>query len=90
MEFYAVNSNYPGEIFDANETSRKIDADIYIDDKNIGGLPGWGEIWQMIFPYEQREMELRKKINSPRNLLKRVFGGKKYSNKGTGALPDSR
>lgn len=90
VEFYAVNSNYPGEIFDANETSRKIDADIYIDDKNIGGLPGWGEIWQMIFPYEQREMELRKKINSPRNLLKRVFGGKKYSNKGTGALPDSR
>lgn len=49
IEFYAVNCNYPGENFDSN-TSRKIDADIFIDDKNIGGFPGWGEIWQMINP----------------------------------------
>ena len=32
IEFYAVNRNYPEEIFDEN-VSRKIDADIYIDDK---------------------------------------------------------
>ena len=38
VEFYAVNKNYPEEIY--NETiSRKIDADIYIDDKNAGGFP---------------------------------------------------
>ena len=46
VEFYAVNRNYPEEtIEDIN--SRKIDADIYIDDRNIGGFPGWSEIWQM-------------------------------------------
>lgn len=50
IEFYAVNSNYPEEVFDASKISRKIQADIYIDDRNAGGFPGWGEIWQMIHP----------------------------------------
>lgn len=37
IEFYAVNKNYPEEEFNVN-ISRKIDADIYIDDKNLGGF----------------------------------------------------
>jgi len=49
IEFYAVNKNYPEEVY--NESiSRKIVADIYIDDRNICGLPGWGEIWQILNP----------------------------------------
>ncbi len=52
FEFYAVNCNYPEEEF--NETkSRKIDCDYYIDDRNIGGLPSWGEIYYLIHPEEQ-------------------------------------
>jgi hydroxymethylpyrimidine pyrophosphatase-like HAD family hydrolase len=47
IEFYAVNKNYPEEKWSENE-SRKILADIYIDDRNIGGLPPWSEIFQMI------------------------------------------
>jgi len=49
VEFYAVNKNYPEEVFD-DSISRKIDADIYIDDKNIGGFPGWSKIWQLMDP----------------------------------------
>lgn len=49
LEFYAVNKNYPEENFDPND-SRKIEADFYIDDRNIGGFPGWGEVWQMLYP----------------------------------------
>ncbi len=49
IEFYAVNKNYPEEEFNIN-ISRKIDADIYIDDKNLGGFPGWSEVWQKINP----------------------------------------
>jgi hypothetical protein len=49
VEFYAVNKNYPEEVCDET-ISRKIVADVYIDDRNIGGLPGWGEIWQMLNP----------------------------------------
>ena len=51
IEFYAVNKSYPEEIQDEN-TSRKINADIFIDDRNIGGIPGWGEIWHLLNPSE--------------------------------------
>ena len=30
--------------------SRKIDVDLFIDDRNVGGFPGWSEIWQMLNP----------------------------------------
>lgn len=49
LEFYAVNKNHPDEVWDEN-TPRKIIADIYIDDRNVGGFPGWPEIWQMLHP----------------------------------------
>jgi len=44
LEFYAVNKNNPEEKSD----SRKIVADIYIDDRNLGGLPDWGVIYKII------------------------------------------
>ncbi len=47
IEFYAVNQSYPEEIFDPG-SSRKIHAHIFIDDRNIGGFPGWSLIWQML------------------------------------------
>lgn len=75
IEFYSVNKNYPEEIFDET-VSRKIDADIFIDDKNVGGFPGWSEIWQMINPYELQQMQAEKRIASPRNIIKRLFGKK--------------
>jgi len=49
VEFYAVNKNYPEEIFD-DSISRKINTDIYIDDRNLGGFPGWSAVWQMLNP----------------------------------------
>ena len=47
--FYAVNKNYPEEEFKEN-TPRKIKADIFIDDRNIGGFLGWGKYYQLINP----------------------------------------
>lgn len=47
VEFYAINNNTPDEIFDPS-ISRKIYADIYIDDRNILGLPDWLTIQKMI------------------------------------------
>ena len=73
IEFYAVNKNYPEEIFD-DTISRKIDADIYIDDKNVGGFPGWSGVWQILYPYEleQREAE-RKMMAARKGILKRFL-----------------
>jgi len=80
IEFYAVNKNYPEEIFDET-VSRKINADIYIDDKNIGGFPGWSEIWQMLNPYELYQQAVEKKLTSVnKNILKRLFIRKNQEN----------
>ncbi len=74
IEFYAVNKNYPEEVFD-DSVSRKIDADIFIDDKNIGGFPGWSAVWQMLNPYEVQQMEAEKQITSvSRKLLRKILG----------------
>lgn len=48
VEFYAVNSEYPNASWAENAMSRKIRADVYIDDSNLGGIPDWSEIYQMI------------------------------------------
>ena len=45
--FYAHNKNYPEEEYREGDP-RKIGADIYIDDRNIGGLPDWGTIYNVI------------------------------------------
>jgi len=47
VEFYTINNSYPDEEFQSN-SSRKILADIYIDDRNLGGFPGWSLVWQLL------------------------------------------
>lgn len=47
--FDAVNENYPGEREEGNY-NRKLKADIFIDDRNLGGFPGWEQVWQRLYP----------------------------------------
>lgn len=60
LEFYAVNKSYPEEEYDKN-MSRKILADIFIDDRNIGGLMGWGEIYQELKSNPENNRQKQKK-----------------------------
>ena len=48
LEFYAVNRDYPEEDKEHKGFSRKLKVDLFIDDRNLGGLPDWGEIYRMI------------------------------------------
>jgi hypothetical protein len=50
VDFYAVNREYPEETIHNNQHfSRKLSAvDVWIDDRNLGGLPDWGTIYRMI------------------------------------------
>lgn len=49
LDFYAVNRDYPEELPENNNNfSRKLKVDLFIDDRNIGGLPEWGQIYQMV------------------------------------------
>ena len=48
VEFYAVNRDYPEETTKNNpHFSRKLKVDLFIDDRNVGGLPDWGTIYRM-------------------------------------------
>jgi hypothetical protein len=60
VEFYAVNKNYPEEKFEG-KVSRKINADLFIDDRNIGGLVSWGEIYKIIKDNPKADISTKKK-----------------------------
>ena len=42
VEFYAVNKEYPEQKLQDDGFSRKLKADLFIDDRNVGGLLDWG------------------------------------------------
>ncbi len=50
LQFYAENENYRGETeeLQPGEYHRKLDADMFIDDKSLGGLPDWGVIYNAV------------------------------------------
>ncbi len=67
LEFYAINRNYPEEEF-TGEVSRKILAEMYIDDMNLGGIPdSWTEIYDMIH-------KRKKEKNKKKGLISKLFG----------------
>lgn len=48
LYFYAENENYRGETIEKQDFSRKLKADLFIDDRNLGGLPDWGVIYNVV------------------------------------------
>ena len=63
VEFYAVNKDFPEEDLTKNQSfSRKLKADLWIDDRNIGGLPDWGTIYQMITERKTYEQILTERM----------------------------
>ena len=75
LDFYAVNRNFPEE----NEPEeRKLRADLWIDDRNLGGLPDWGSIYRMIknnwtFDELKRHDEFEHPAVSPACFFRRFF-----------------
>lgn len=80
LEFYAVNTNYPEEQDDHQYFSRKLKADLFIDDRNLGGLPDWGVIYRMIhekLSYEdiyREEFTDEPIIPEKKSIFKRLLG----------------
>jgi hydroxymethylpyrimidine pyrophosphatase-like HAD family hydrolase len=80
VEFYAVNCNYPEEVLD-EKTSRKLNVDIFIDDRNVGGFAGWSDVWQTLHPESGEFAHQLKNAEAHHNfrksegsLFKRLFG----------------
>jgi len=70
ITFYAVNKSYPEEEM-SSTISRKINADLFIDDRNIGGMIGWGEIYHMLIDDTSKKPNLKKK-KSKKGFLSRI------------------
>ncbi len=64
VEFYAINSDTPGDFLSDRGThlSAKVNADYFIDDRNISGLPDWSTIYKIINRGLSYEQILRKQI----------------------------
>ena len=63
VEFYAVNKDFPEENISKNEPfSRKIKADVWIEDLNIGGLPDWGTIYRIITEKKTLQQVIEEKL----------------------------
>ena len=74
LDFFAVNSNVPqNDLFlpSAKSIRGKVSADVYIDDRNLGGLPDWDTIYEMITGLRQ---EKRGKNSRRRGFFSRLFG----------------
>lgn len=66
VEFYAVNKDFYEETKEENKHySRKIKADVFIDDRNLGGLPDWGMIYQIIVEHKTYEQSLLERMGQP-------------------------
>ena len=61
LDFYAVNSNQPADALFPRQTSKVI-ADVYIDDRNLGGIPDdWTQIYEMITHQRLERKALRER-----------------------------
>ena len=60
LHFYAENENYRGENKElGEEVSRKLGVDMFIDDRNLGGLPDWGTIYNAVKATIERNNALK-------------------------------
>ncbi len=65
LEFYSVNKNFDEEDHDPNgHHSVKLKADMFIDDRNVGGMLEWGTIYQIIHEQKTITQVLQEKLTA--------------------------
>ena len=48
IPFDFVNANFEGHASKYGHDSRKINADVYVDDKAVGGMPAWEDVYNWV------------------------------------------
>jgi hypothetical protein len=57
-----------------------LNADIFIDDRNVGGFSGWSNIWQTLHPeggefnHQLKNMEAHKNFKQEKTFFQKLFG----------------
>lgn len=83
LEFFAVNEHYAAEPRHdggcQSKACRKLTADLYIDDRNLGGFPGWEAIYEMVSKRMSSADYFYEVINPhkshcKKSFLRRIFG----------------
>lgn len=81
LEFYAINSDFPEETKDNANYSRKLKADLFIDDRSFGGIPDWGIIYHRIKEGKALDGDWDRlafvddEPRKPKGFFARLFGG---------------
>ena len=57
-----INAHEPGNFALYGDNARKVYAHCYIDDKQVGGLPSWPEIYDWITDQERKWVERSHKL----------------------------
>lgn len=73
IRFFAVNKDYADDELDQLHHSRKIKADLFIDDRSVTGLPDWGVIYQLISQKISYEDYLHQKLTGETPRKKRKW-----------------
>lgn len=58
MPFDRVNDNEPSSTAFFGNNSRKVNADLYVDDKQVGGLPPWEDICDYVERLDKEQKKL--------------------------------
>lgn len=76
VEFYAINRDYPEEKGVEKGFSRKVKVDLFVDDRNLGGLPEWSVIYNMIKSRRPLRPYVDQRPTKPRKLtlMERITG----------------
>ena len=79
VEFYAVNKNFPEETY-SEDIPRKLNVDVFIDDRNVGGFLGWSSVWQILHPdggefnHAVKNPEAHNNYKQDKGFFKKLFG----------------
>lgn len=73
IRFFAVNKDYADDELDQLHHSRKIKADLFIDDRSVTGLPDWGVIYQLVSQKISYEDYLHQKLTGEAPRKKRKW-----------------
>lgn len=69
--FFAHNANFPEE--DRSTAPRKINADLFIDDRNFGGMPDWEFIYQAIHQHKGKNLIFAEELVARENKKKKKW-----------------
>ena len=75
VEFWAVNRDYPEETTENNpHWTRKLKADLFIDDRNVGGLPDWGVIYASVSENGNKVKKRGRADDSNQGIMEKIIG----------------